>query len=76
MATRPDSVPLDEPITSHMTCLVRSDSSARMVNVAESVPAAAASVVVMAASAATGPTPMMASAEPGLKPYLHTCQAA
>jgi hypothetical protein len=36
---------------------------------ADTVPPAADSVVLMADSATTSPTPKMASAEPGLKPY-------
>jgi hypothetical protein len=70
MPTSPASVPFEVPVKSHSAWPDDMSSTARRMNIVETVPAAAASVVLTAQSAATVDELMIASALPGLKPYL------
>lgn len=69
MPTRPARVPFDAPMRSHTTWPVAMYSKAISSTSVDRVPPAAESVVLIAASAAMGPAPIITSAEPGLKPY-------
>ena len=69
MPTRPARVPLEAPIRSHTMWPVAMYSKAIRRRSVERVPPAAERVVLIAEMATTSPAPMMASAEPGLKPY-------
>lgn len=69
METKPASAPFPAAMVSHtkwpvLPAFIAIDSPRVLI-----VPAAAARVVVTAHKEATGPEPMIASAEPGLNPY-------